>query len=198
MVSQQNGSTSIKASPRELCWVQFCSLSLSLFNDISPVNVTKCLMTKFADDITLSIAVKVNVHDPSEAEVENVKKRARDNRLVLHTKKTRETVERGRTKKSLPQQVEEVERKQELKILGVTFNKNPCNWDTQFDSIRLECTFCVFTSITGSQFLKIIHQLFNSLVIPIFFLYGIEVWGGAYQSKYIHKIYTFFKRALSP
>ena len=40
-------------------------------------------MTKFADDITLSIAVKVNAHDPSEAEVENLKKRARDNRLVL-------------------------------------------------------------------------------------------------------------------
>ena len=78
----------------------------------------------------------------------------------------------------------------------LAMNKNPCNWDTQFDSIRLECTFCVFTSITGSQFLKIIHQLFNSLVIPIFFLYGIGVWGGAYQSKYIDKIYTFFKRAL--
>ena len=59
----------------------------------------------------------------SEAEVENVKKRARDNRLVLHTKKTREMVKRGRTKKSLPQQVEEVERKQELKIFGVTFHR---------------------------------------------------------------------------
>lgn len=114
----------------------------------------------------------------------------------LHTKKTREMVKSGRTKKSLPKQVEEVEREQELKILGVTFNKNPCNWDAQFDSTRLECTFCVFTSITGSQFLKIIHQLFNSLVIPIFFLYGIEVWGGAYQSKYIDKIYSSFKRAL--
>lgn len=78
-------------------------------------------MTKFADDITQSIAVKVNAHNPSEAEVENVKKRARDNRLVLHTKNTREMVKRGRTKNSLPQQVEEVERKQELKILSVKF-----------------------------------------------------------------------------
>lgn len=67
-------------------------------------------------------------------------------------------VERGRTKKSLPEQVEEVEIKKELNILDVTFNDNPWNWDTQFDSIRLECTFCVFKSTTGSQFLKIIHH----------------------------------------
>ena len=47
--------------------------------------------------------------------------------MVLHMKKTWEMVERGRTRKSLPEQVEGVERKQELKILRVTFNENPCN-----------------------------------------------------------------------
>ena len=45
--------------------------------------------------------------------------------MVLHMKKTWEMVERGRTRKSLPEQVEGVKRKQELKILGVTFNGNP-------------------------------------------------------------------------
>ena len=55
--------------------------------------------------------------------------------MVLHMKKTREMVERGRTRKSLPEQVKGVERKQELKILGVTFYEIPCNWDTQFDSM---------------------------------------------------------------
>ena len=39
-----------------------------------------------------------------------------------------------------------------------------------------------------------VHQLFNSLIMPIF-LYGIKVWGGAYQSKYIDRIDKFFKRA---
>lgn len=57
-------------------------------NDISPLNITKCFMTKFADDITSSRAVKVNAYDPSEVEVENVNKWARDNRIILHMKKT--------------------------------------------------------------------------------------------------------------
>ena len=39
-----------------------------------------------------------------------------------------------------------------------------------------------------------IHQLFNSLIMPIF-LYRIEVWAGAYQSKYIDRIDKFVKRA---
>ena len=75
---------------------------------INKGNITKCLMAKFADDITLSIAVKVNAPDPCEIEVENVKKWARDNRTVLHMNKTWEMVERGRTRKSLPEQVEGV------------------------------------------------------------------------------------------
>ena len=90
--------------------------------------------------ITLSIAVKVNAHDPSEVEVENVKKWARDNRMVLHMKKTWEIVERGRTRKSLPEHVEGVERKQELKIFGVRFNENPCNRDTQFNPMLLKAS----------------------------------------------------------
>ena len=57
-----------------------------MVNDIFPVNSTKCLMTKFADDATLSIAVKVNAHDPSEVEVENVAQ------LVEHRAVTQEFV----------------------------------------------------------------------------------------------------------
>ena len=147
-----------------------------MVNDISPVNTIKCLITKSADDITLSIAVKVNAHDPSEVVVENVKKWARDNRMVLNMKKTR-MVERGRTWKSLPEQVEGVERKQEHKISGVTFNENPCNWDTQFDSMLSKAVarmhilrVCKYYGYSISE----VHQLFNSLIMLIF-LYGIEV-----------------------
>ena len=39
-----------------------------------------------------------------------------------------------------------------------------------------------------------LNQLFNSLIMPIF-LYGIEVWGGAHQTKYINRIDSFLKRA---
>ena len=34
----------------------------------------------------------------------------------------------------------------------------------------------------------------NSLVMSVF-LYGIEIWGAAYQRKYLHRIDRFLKRA---
>ena len=37
-------------------------------------------------------------------------------------------------------------------------------------------------------------MLFTSLIISLFF-YAIEVWGGAFQSKYLSRIDKFFKRA---
>ena len=49
---------------------------------------------------------------------------------------------------------------------------------------------CKYYSYSISE----VHQLFNSLIMPIF-LYGIEVWEGAHQSKYIDKIDIFLKRA---
>ena len=51
----------------------------------------------------------------------------------------------GRTGKLLPEQKEGVETKQELKILGVTFNVNPCNWDTQFKFMLSKALFRMYT-----------------------------------------------------
>ena len=39
-----------------------------------------------------------------------------------------------------------------------------------------------------------LNNLFNSLVMSIF-LYGIEVWGAAYQRQYLDRIDRFLKRA---
>ena len=39
-----------------------------------------------------------------------------------------------------------------------------------------------------------LNNLFNSLVMSVF-LYGIEVWGAAYQRKYLDRIDRFLKRA---
>ena len=46
-------------------------------------------MKTFADDITLITVqqLKINTHDPSEAELENAKKQARNNRMGLQMKK---------------------------------------------------------------------------------------------------------------
>ena len=39
-----------------------------------------------------------------------------------------------------------------------------------------------------------LNNLLNSLVMSVF-LYGIEVWGAAYQRQYLDRIDRFFKKA---
>ena len=43
--------------------------------------------------------------------------------------------------------------------------------------------------------MKDLETLFNSLIVSLFF-YAIEVWGRAFQSKYLSRIDKFFKRAV--
>ena len=45
---------------------------------------------------------------------------------------------KGRTKKPLPVTIEGIGRKSELKLLGVTFNEDPCSWVRKQ---ALDCTF---------------------------------------------------------
>ena len=44
-------------------------------------------------------------------------------------------VVRGNTKKPIQEPMKEIEKKGELSLLGLTFHKLPCNWDTHFDHI---------------------------------------------------------------
>ena len=37
------------------------------------------------------------------------------------------------TKKPLPEPMKDIERKEELKLLGVTLHEQPCKWDTHID-----------------------------------------------------------------
>ena len=38
--------------------------------------------------------------------------------------------------KNPPETVNMIERKSELKLLGVTFHENPCNWDSHFQNMK--------------------------------------------------------------
>ena len=67
-----------------------------MVNDISPTS-QKTLMTKYADDITCSIPVGLNVNDSASEEVENIKVWAEENLMKLNLRKTKELVIRGRT-----------------------------------------------------------------------------------------------------
>ena len=53
--------------------------------------------------------------------------------MKLNLSKTWEIVSRGKTTKQVPSALPSIVRKPELKLLGVTFNEDPCDCDTHFD-----------------------------------------------------------------
>ena len=53
--------------------------------------------------------------------------------MTLNLEKTWEMVVRGTTKKLLPEPMKDIERKEELRLLGVTLHERPCKWDTHID-----------------------------------------------------------------
>ena len=55
--------------------------------------------------------------------------------MKLNMKLTFEMVVKGITRMPLPESMDGIARKGELKLLGVTINEEPCNWDTQFENI---------------------------------------------------------------
>ncbi|CAB3989758.1 RNA-directed DNA polymerase from transposon BS [Paramuricea clavata] len=157
--------------------------SIMVTDDIGTIYEEKSLMTKFADDLTLSVPVKANGFDPSSDEIANIQKWSFENSMSLNLEKTWEMVVRGKTNKSLPLPISGIERKNEFKLFGVTLNENPCNWDTHIDSLLQKAgsrmyilRVCKFYGFP----MKDLEMLFNSLIVSLFF-YAIEVWGGAFQ-----------------
>ena len=91
-------------------------------------------MTKFADDLTVSAPVKIS-EDSAIEEVKNIKVWASENRMTLNMSKTLEMVVRGRTNKLPPPQIDNIERKSWLNLLGMLLKDDPCNWDMQVDNL---------------------------------------------------------------
>ena len=107
-----------------------------MVNDINAVNPETNLLIKFADDITLSIPIGPSLPDDSSvSEIQNIELWSSMNRMKLNLTKTWELVMRGKTQKTPPETVHMIERKSELKLLGVTFHENPCNWDSHFQNM---------------------------------------------------------------
>ena len=157
--------------------------SLLLTNYLQQQNVTYSLKTKKTAQ-TLSyqlLSVTATVLTP----------------ILLNLSKTWEMVIRRKTRKPLPEAISNIQRKSELKLLGVTFNKQPCNWDTHFDhmlgkaSSRLYILrVCKYYGYSREE----LTTLFDSLIMSLF-TYAIEVWACAYDGKYLAQIDKFCKRA---
>ncbi|CAB4032780.1 Hypothetical predicted protein, partial [Paramuricea clavata] len=92
------------------------------------------LLVKFADDITTSAPAKSG-SDSAEAEVESIQNWSEANQMTLNHSKTWEIVVHGGSMKPLPAPIVGIERKSWLKLLGVTFQENPCCWDLHIDDL---------------------------------------------------------------
>ena len=147
-------------------------------DDTNVVNPETNLLIKFADDITLSIPIEPNLPDDSSvSEIQNIKLWSSMNRMKLNLTKTWELAMR-KDPQNPPGTVPTIERKNELKLLGVTFHENPCNWNIHFHNMidkadsRLYilriCKCCGYT-------LEELTILFHSLIMSVF-TYAIEVW----------------------
>ena len=71
--------------------------------------------------------------DESQMEVLSFIEWSEKNRMKVNLTKTWELLLRGRTTKTPPEPLEIIGRKDKLKLLGVTFEQVPVNWDTHID-----------------------------------------------------------------
>ena len=167
-----------------------------MINDIKPFSPSS-LLVKFADDITVSIPVRAEDGNIAESEVSSIMEWAEKNQMTLNLNKTWEMLLKSGSLKVPPAPLAIVERKTKLKLLGVTFEDDPVNWDSHIDhelgkaSSRMYILrVCRFYGYPKEQ----LDLLFQSLIISVF-TYAIEVWGCCYYDKYLKRIDKLFARA---
>ncbi len=166
-----------------------------LINDIKTVDPINQLI-RFADDMTLEVPGNES-GDTSKVELDNIQEWTTNNRMALNMKKTYEMIVRGNVRTPLPDPFPSIERKTWLKILGITLQDLPCNWDLQFEEMLQRASARLYIIRVRKYYyfpIKQLDILFRTLIMPIL-TYGIELWGGAYVNKYISQIDRFIKRA---
>ena len=144
-----------------------------MINDITAVHPGSNLLLKYADDLTFSAPVKSTVPNSlAMQEVGNIQQWACKSRMKLNLSKTWEILLRGTKTKQVPDALPSIVGKPaELQLLGVTFNQDPCNWDTHFDFLLRKASsrlyimrVCKFYGYTQEE----LTALFNSLIMSLF------------------------------
>ena len=150
------------------------------------------ILIRFADDITVSLPIEANVGlDESETEVLSFIEWSENNCMKVNLTKTWELLLRGKTTRTPPEPLEIIGRKEKLKLLGVTFEQVPVNWDTHIDYLlrKASSRICKYYGYSIGN----LDLLFQSLILSVF-TYAIEVWGCAFYSKYLSRIDKLFAR----
>ena len=139
-------------------------------NDIKPVSPSSILV-KFANDITISIPVCVEGNNIAESEVNSIMKWAEKNQMTLSLSKTWEMILKSNSPNVSPAPLAIVERKTKPKLLGVTFEADPMNWDTHINYMLSKARsrlyilrVCKFYGYPKEQ----LDLLFQSLIISVF------------------------------
>ena len=158
-------------------------------NDLKAVNTNKNLLVNFAEDITVSLPIEANVGlDESETEVLSFIEWSENNSMKVNLTKTWELLLRGKTTRTPPEPLKIIGRKENLKLLGVTSEQVPVNWDTHSSRLYI-IRICKYYGYCVEN----LDLLFQSLILSVF-TYAIEVWGCTFYSEYLSRIDKLFAR----
>ena len=166
-----------------------------MVDDIKTADPSNALV-KFADDLTLGVPGNES-GDTSRSEAACLQDWAEENRMPINLEKTYEMVVRRHTSVVLPELIPLIKRKTWLKLLVVTLQDNPCNWDLHFEEMLKKASGRMYIMRVCKYYGLSIQQLdllFDSLIMSIF-TFAIELWGCAYDGKYLNQIDKFIKRA---
>ena len=117
--------------------------------------------------------------------------------MKLNLSKTRELVIRGRTTLPPPEPIVTIERVSSLKLLGLTFQDSPTNWDKHFDDLMeraVKRMYILRVCKRNGYSVSDLDYLFNCLIMSRF-TYCIRVWGVATYTKYLSQIDRLVRRA---
>ena len=158
-------------------------------NDLKAVNTNKNLLVNFAEDITVSLPIEANVGlDESETEVLSFIEWSENNCMKVNLTKTWELLLRGKTTRTPPEPLKIIGRKENLKLLGVTSEQVPVNWDTHSSRLYI-IRICKYYGYCVEN----LDLLFQSLILSVF-TYAIEVWGCTFYGEYLSRIDKLFAR----
>ena len=95
-----------------------------MVNDIKVIAPNQNLPVKFADDLTLSIPVKLGASNSTSAanEVQSIVELTSVNRMQLNFKKTWEMLLKGRSTKALPVPLASYSTETQSKVAGCNFS----------------------------------------------------------------------------
>ena len=119
------------------------NIVFSHVNDIRLVSPSS-LLIKFSDDINVSIPVRAEDSNIAESEVSSIMKWAGKNQMTLSLNKTWEMLLKSGSLKVPPACLPIVDRKTKLKLLGVTCEDDPVNWDLHIDNALSKAGLCLY------------------------------------------------------